>query len=99
MALACIGYAIAANNYQADGYDMTRELGIDYTWLQPNKYWDYPEKEQKKNWSWVFGSMGTYGHGMEIEFEGSHGEAGWSQWEDGVARTSSSILETILTLQ
>lgn len=83
--------------YQADGYDMTRELGIDYTWLQPNKYWDYPEKEQKKNWSWVFGSMGTYGHGMEIEFEGSHGEAGWSQWEEGVARTSSSILETVRT--
>lgn len=83
--------------YQADGYDMTAELGIDYTWIQPNKYWDYPEKEQKKSWSWVFNTMNTYGHGMEIEFEGSHGEAGWSQWEDGVARTSSSILETVRT--
>ena len=41
--------------------------------------------------------MNTYGHGMEIEFEGSHGEAGWSQWEEGVARTSSSILETVRT--
>lgn len=83
--------------YQADGYDMTDKLGIDYTWLQPNKYWDYPEKKQKKDWSWVFGSMSTYGHGMEIEFEGSHGEAGWSQYESGVARTSSSILETVRT--
>ena len=83
--------------YQADGYDMTSQLGIDYTWLQPNKYWDYPEKKQKKSWSWVFNSMSTYGHGMEIEFEGSHGEAGWSQYEEGVARTSSSILETVRT--
>ena len=83
--------------YQADGYDMTEELGIDYTWIQPNKYWDYPEKEQKKSWSWVFSTMNTYGHGMEIEFEGSHGEAGWSQYEAGVARTSSSILETVRT--
>ena len=83
--------------YQADGYDMTDKLGIDYTWLQPNKYWDYPEKKQKKDWAWVFGSMNTYGHGMEIEFEGSHGEPGWSQYEEGVARTSSSILETVRT--
>lgn len=83
--------------YQADGYDMTSELGIDYTWLQPNEYWDYPEKEQKKEWSWVFNTMKIYGHGMEIEFEGSHGESGWSQWESGVQRTSSSILETVRT--
>ena len=83
--------------YQADGYDMTSQLGIDYTWLQPNKYWDYPEKKEKKSWTWVFGAMGTYGHGMEIEFEGSHGEAGWSQYEAGVPRTSSSILETVRT--
>lgn len=83
--------------YQADGYDMTDQLGIDYTWIQPNKYWDYPEKKQKKSWNWVFNSMAVYGHGMEIEFEGSHGESGWSQWEEGVPRTSSSILETIRT--
>ena len=83
--------------YQADGYDMTSKLGIDYTWLQPNKYWDYPEKKQKKSWAWVFSTMSTYGHGMEIEFEGSHGEAGWSQYESGVERTSSSILETVRT--
>lgn len=83
--------------YQADGYDMTAQLGIDYTWMQPNKYWDYPEKKQKKSWNWVFNSMTTYGLGMEIEFEGSHGEAGWSQWESDVPRTSSSILETVRT--
>ena len=83
--------------YQADGYDMTEELGIDYTWIQPNKYWDYPEKKQKKSWNWVFDTMSTYGHGMEIEFEGSHGEPGWSQYEEGVPRTSSSILETVRT--
>lgn len=83
--------------YQADGYDKTSRLGIDYTWLQPNEYWDYPEKKQKKEWSWIFRTMQTYGHGMEIEFEGSHGEPGWSQWESGVPRTSSSILETVRT--
>lgn len=83
--------------YQADGIDMTRQLGIDYTWIQPNKYWDYPEKEQKKSWSWVFNSIAAYGHGMEIEFEGSHGEPGWSQYEEGGPRTSSSILETVRT--
>lgn len=83
--------------YQADGYDMTSTLGIDYTWLQPNEYWDYPEKNQKKDWNWTFSTMTTYGHGMEIEFEGSHGEGGWSQSESGVRRTSSSILETVMT--
>lgn len=83
--------------YQADGYDMTGKLGIDYTWIQPNAYWDYPEKKQKKEWNWVFSTMRTYGHGMELEFEGSHGEGGWSQAEEGVKRTSSSILATVRT--
>ena len=83
--------------YKADGFDKTRQLGIDYTWLQPNAYWDYPEKKQKKDWNWVFSTMKTYGHGMEIEFEGSHGEGGWSQYEEGVKRTSSSILSTVRT--
>ena len=83
--------------YQADGYNMTKKLGIDYTWIQPNEYWDYPEKKQKKDWNWVFSTMKTYGHGMEIEFEGSHGEGGWSQYEEGVKRTSSSILSTVRT--
>ena len=83
--------------YQADGYDHTAQLGIDYTWLQPNAYWDYPEKKQKKDWNWVFNTMKAYGHGMELEFEGSHGEGGWSQYEQGVPRTSSSILETVRT--
>lgn len=83
--------------YQADGYDVTDKLGIDYTWLQPNKYWDYTEKKQKKSWKWVFNTMSAYGHGMELEFEGSHGEPGWSQCEEGVPRTSSSILETVRT--
>lgn len=83
--------------YQADGYDMTAKLGIDYTWIQPNKYWDYPEKQQKKDWNWVTRTMNKYGHGMELEFEGSHGESGWSQYEQGVPRTSASILETVMT--
>lgn len=83
--------------YQADGYDMTEQLGIDYAWIQPNKYWDHPDKKQKKEWSWVFSAMKTYGLGMEIEFEGSHGEPGWSQYEEGISRTSSSILETVRT--
>lgn len=83
--------------YQADGYNTTSTLGIDYAWLQPNAYWDYPEKQQKKDWNWIFSTMTSYGHGMEIEFEGSHGEGGWSQMEEGVPRTSSSILETVMT--
>lgn len=83
--------------YKADGYDMTDQLGIDYTWIQPGKYWDYPERNTHKQWSWVFDTMDTYGHGMEIEFEGSHGESGWSGYESGVPRTSASILETVRT--
>lgn len=83
--------------YQADGYDMTEQLGIDYTWIQPGKYWDYPERKTHKKWSWVFNTMDTYGHGMEIEFEGTHGESGWSGYESGVPRTSASILETVRT--
>lgn len=83
--------------YKADGYNNTKKFGFDYVWIQPNKYWDYPEKKQKKYWSWVFETMASYGHGMEIEFEGSHGEPGWSQYEEGVKRTSSSILETVRT--
>ena len=71
--------------------------GKSLSWLQPNAYWDYPEKNQKKDWNWTFSTMTSYGHGMEIEFEGSHGEGGWSQSESGVPRTSSSILETVMT--
>ena len=62
------------------------------------QWWEnLPEKKQKKDWNWVFNTMKAYGHGMELEFEGSHGEGGWSQYEQGVPRTSSSILETVRT--
>lgn len=57
--------------YMADGHDMTRQLGIDMTYMQPNKYWDY---NNEKPWSTIFDAMDTYGLGMELEFEGTHGE-------------------------
>ena len=80
--------------YKADGYYMSKQLGVDITYIQPNKYWDYNES---KSWSWVFNTMSTYGHGMELEFEGTHGESGWSGYVEGVKRTSASILEQVYT--
>ena len=78
-----------------EGHNSALKNWVDYgftkTILQPNKYWD-----TWRDWSTI---CQTYIYnenmGMELEFEGSHGEGGWSSSE--TPRTSSSILETVMT--
>lgn len=57
--------------YMADGYDNSDGLGIDVTYMQPNKYWDY---DRTKSWGDIADAIRKYGLGMELEFEGTHGE-------------------------
>ena len=57
--------------YMADGYDNTKNLGIDVAYMQPNKYWDY---NREKSWGDIAEAIREYGLGMELEFEGTHGE-------------------------
>lgn len=50
---------------EAASYDRTGELGIDYTWMQPNYYWEgdrYPWDESMK-------MIMQNGLGMEFEFD------------------------------
>lgn len=68
-----------------------KDYGFTATVLQPNKYWD-----SWRDWSTICQSYIVDANlGMELEFEGSHGEGGWSSSE--TPRTSSSILETVMT--
>ena len=65
------------------------KYGFTSTILQPNKYW-----ETWRDWSTICQTyIKNENLGMEFEFEGSHGEGGWS----GDGETSSSILETVMT--
>ena len=65
--------------------------GFTATVLQPNKYWD-----SWRDWGTICSTyINDHGLGMEFEFEGSHGEGGWSSSE--TPRVSSSILETVMT--
>ena len=65
--------------------------GFTSTILQPNKYWD-----TWRDWSTICQTyIKNENLGMEFEFEGSHGEGGWSSSES--PRKSSSILETVMT--
>lgn len=67
------------------------KYGFTATILQPNKYWD-----SWRDWGEICSSyIYNNGLGMEFEFEGSHGEGGWSSSE--TPRVSSSILETVMT--
>ena len=67
------------------------EYGFTATVLQPNKYWD-----TWRSWDEICNTyIKSNGLGMEFEFEGSHGEGGWSSSE--TPRVSSSILETVMT--
>ena len=67
------------------------EYGFTTTVLQPNKYWD-----SWRSWDEICNTyIKNNGLGMEFEFEGSHGEGGWSSSE--TPRVSSSILETVMT--
>lgn len=50
----------------ADGTDIWQNLGIDFSWLQPNYYWDYNGEKPIQN---AFSAMKKYGMGMELEFE------------------------------
>lgn len=63
------------------------------TVLQPNIYWD----DTRRNWEKTCQTFILNENlGMELEFEGSHGEGGWST-PDGITRTNASILETLRT--
>lgn len=68
-----------------------KNYGFTSTILQPNKYWD-----TWREWSTICQDY-IYDNnlGMEFEFEGSHGEGGWSSSE--TPKKSSSILETVMT--
>ncbi len=49
-----------------------KDFGFDLAILQPGEYWDY---SGSRSWSTTCdGYINKYGMGMEIEFEGSHGE-------------------------
>ena len=80
------GYSVSGTA----GYDEGHNTAImnwksyydfDLAILQPNKYWDYGKK---RSWATTCSTyIDTYNMGMEIEFEGTHGED---------LATSSSIL-------
>ena len=50
----------------APGYDISHELGIDITWMQPGAYWD---EEGKKPWDKTMEAIGEYDLSMEFELE------------------------------
>lgn len=55
----------------APGCDRWKEYGFDLCIMQPNRYWKDPQ------WSWeqICGMIEKNNLGMELEFEGTHGEA------------------------
>lgn len=55
----------------AEGYTSWKSLGITATMMQPNKYW---VNETTKTWTNVLNACKTYGMGIELEFEGTHGD-------------------------
>ena len=69
------GHNTAIQNWKSD-------YGFDLAILQPNMYWDY--KEGRSWYTTCETYIKGYNMGMEIEFEGSHGEN---------LATSSSILD------
>ncbi|MBR1871703.1 MAG: DUF4855 domain-containing protein [Bacteroidales bacterium] len=50
----------------APGHDMTRTLGIDMAWMQPNAYWD---EENAKPWDRTIEAIKKHDLSMEFEFE------------------------------
>lgn len=56
----------------AEGYTSWKSLGIDCTIMQPNKYWP---NETTKTWDDVLTAVKNYDMGIELEFEGTHGES------------------------
>ena len=67
-----------------------KDYGLTSAILQPNYYWD-----TNKSLTTTCNYIQDNDMGMEFEFEGSHGEGGWSK--NKTPRTSSSILETVMT--
>ena len=65
------------------------KYGFTATILQPNYYFG-----SWRDWTEIASYISRYNLGMEFEFEGTHGEGGWSMDE---TRTSASILETVMT--
>lgn len=55
----------------AEGYESWKSLGIDMAIMQPNKYWP---NETTKTWNDCLNAVKNYGMGIELEFEGTHGE-------------------------
>lgn len=70
--------------YMAPGYEHWKELGFDMTYMQPNHYWDW---DNKKPFESTISEVERLGMGMELEFEGTHGEG---------VRPCSSILEKLV---
>lgn len=67
-----------------------RNYGFTATTLQPNKYFD-----SWRSWDVIKEYIQGNDLCMELEFEGSHGEGGWSSSDS--PRTSMSILEKVMT--
>ena len=55
----------------AEGYESWKSLGIDMAIMQPNKYWP---NETTKTWTDCLNAVKNHGMGIELEFEGTHGE-------------------------
>ena len=84
------GYSSSDEGHN-DAIKNWEKYGFTSTILQPNKYWD-----SWRDWSTICETyIKNENLGMEFEFEGSHGEGGWSSSE--TPRVSSSILETVMT--
>lgn len=81
------GYSVNKSGYtydkgHNDAIEGWQSFGFDLAVLQPNMYWDY---NGGRSWSTTCKTyINGYGMGMEIEFEGSHGES---------LSTCSSILQ------
>lgn len=69
--------------YMAPGYEHWKELGFDMAYMQPNHYWDW---DGRKPFESTIAEVERLGMGMELEFEGTHGEG---------VHPCSSILENL----
>ena len=54
----------------APGIERSKDFGFDLTVMQPNYYWT----DAKWSWDQIEKKIRDYGLGMELEFEGTHGE-------------------------
>ena len=54
----------------APGIERSKDFGFDLTVMQPNYYWT----DAKWSWDKIEKKIRDYGLGMELEFEGTHGE-------------------------